>query len=228
MNRAVVCMSMLFLSAGAGLVRAGSAAAELLPPHHVGAELGTPESTALTSLSASAEMRGNPRQALVLADQALAADPRNPWAYYNRAAALSRLGQIDEALQSFRAAEQMFSPADRWARSLALYGRAHALDEAGRCPEARIAYAEYAGFVQKDDPRAADMARRYASTCKAPQATAPTPPAPPVAVTSPPVVSLPAPAAPVEPPAPPPPAPNPPILPTPSLSGLGPPTAPAP
>jgi tetratricopeptide (TPR) repeat protein len=176
----------------------------MAPPHHVGAELGTPQSNALASLAASAEIRGNPRQALVLADSALAADARNPWAYYDRAAALARLGQTDEAVQSFRVAEQQFAPDDRWARSLAIYGRAHALEEALRCPEAKAAYGEYASFVEKDDPRSAALARRYANECNPhappapPPAGAPTPPttppppaAPPPATATPPATPMP-------------------------------------
>src|SRR5262245_10648863 len=140
MKRAILVLSMLMLSAAAGLGWTGPAVAQIAPPRHVGAEPGTPQSNALASLAASAEIRGNPRQALVLAEQALAADARNPWAYYDRAAALARLGQIDEAVQSFRVAEQQFSPEDRWARAIAIYGRAHALEEALRCPEAKAAY----------------------------------------------------------------------------------------
>src|SRR5262252_8861354 len=116
MSRTVVFISVLSLSAAAGLVGGRRAAAELAPPRNVGAEPGTPQSNALTSQAASAEMKGEARAALRLADQALAADARNPWATYDRASALARLGVVDEAVKSFRLAEQQFSPSDRWAR----------------------------------------------------------------------------------------------------------------
>src|SRR5882672_7639701 len=82
------------VAALAGVVRGvGPANAELAPPRHVNAEPGTPQSRALSSQAAAAEIRGNARQALELADQAVAADGRNPWAHYDRGAALARLGQ---------------------------------------------------------------------------------------------------------------------------------------
>ena len=177
MSRAVVFISVLSLSAAAGLVGGRRAAAELAPPRNVGAEPGTPQSNTLTSRAASAEIMGRAQEALRLADQALAADPRNPWARYDRASALSRLGVTDEAVQTFRTAEQQFSPSDRWARSVAIYGRAHALAEAQRCAEAEAAFTEYAAYVAKDDPQSAEMARRYAATCR-PPVVPPAPPAP--------------------------------------------------
>jgi len=213
MKRARVSTSIVFLSSvflgGAVGLAGGRAVAEITPPRNVGAEPGSAQSSALASLAASAQMRGNPRQALVLADQALAADARNPWATYDKATALSRLGMTDEAVQSFRVAEQQFSPGDRWARSVAIYGRAHALEEARRCPEAKAAFAEYVAFVEKDDPTSAAMARRYASECNPPAAATPpgpaaAPPAPGAVVVPPPPVAPPAASlAPVTPAAPP-------------------------
>lgn len=54
---------------------------------------------------------------------------------------------------------------DRKAR--ALYGRARTLEMAGRCPEARRAYWEYAALVRTSDPAGAEMALRYAGLCRA-------------------------------------------------------------
>jgi tetratricopeptide (TPR) repeat protein len=158
----------------------GSASAELAPPRRPNAEPGTPQSRELSSQAAEAEVRGNSRQALQLADQALAADARNPWAFYDRATAMARLGQTDQAVASFWAAEQRFPADDRWARSVSIYGRAHALDGAHRCVEAKAAFAEYAAFVQKDDPGSAAMALRYASECHTAPEAPPAPPAPAV------------------------------------------------
>ena len=87
------------------------------------------------------------------------------------------MGETDGAVASLYAAEQRFSPADRWGKSIAIYGRAHAFGLAGRCVEAVQAYSDYARFVEKDDPRAAQMARSYAVDCKPGQpATAPASP----------------------------------------------------
>jgi hypothetical protein len=146
------------------------------PPKNVRVEPGTQASEALTSSAASAEISGNPQQALALSKRALDADPRDPWAHYIRASALARVGQLEEALRSFRAAEDRFATSDVWARSVAIYGAAHALDEAGRCDEARAEFQRYAEFVRERDPKSADMAMRYGANCKSPTTqTAPKP-----------------------------------------------------
>ena len=164
---------------GLALMSAQTAQAdELRAPQYVQAEPSTPQSLALTTRAAIAAMNGNPRQANELANQAIRADPRDPWPYYNKGMALAQLGEIDAALAALYAAEKHFAPTDRWARSVAIYGRAHALSGAGRCVEAVQAYAEYATYVGKDDPAAADMARRYAVNCRTPAPPAPEPPTP--------------------------------------------------
>jgi tetratricopeptide (TPR) repeat protein len=142
-------------------------AAELRAPQNVNAEPSTPQSAALTTRAAIAAMNGNPAQARDLANQAIRADPRDPWPYYNKGMALAQLGEIDAAIAALYAAEKHFAPTDRWGRSVAIYGRAHSLSQAGRCVEAVQAFAEYAIFVGKDDPQAASMARRYAQNCRA-------------------------------------------------------------
>jgi tetratricopeptide (TPR) repeat protein len=122
-------------------------------------------------------MQGNPQAALTYANRAIAADPHDPWAYYDKAAALSRLGYVDDAVKSFTSAEQLFNPSDVWARSVAIYGAAHALSSAGRCEEAKGEFLRYAAFIRQRDPRSADMAVRYAADCRAP-AVVPSTPAP--------------------------------------------------
>jgi hypothetical protein len=128
----------------------------------------------LTTEAASAAIAGDPEEALSYSRRAIAADPRDAWAHYVRAAALARLGKVDDALTWFAAAEERFAPTDAWARSVAMYGSAHALAEAGRCREARDQFLRYAGFVRERDPESAEMAIRYAARCKEPasQATA--------------------------------------------------------
>ena len=162
-----------------GLCLAPVARAELRPPHQLGAEPGSPQSRRLSSQAALAEIGGNYQAAVALADQAITADPRNPWGYYDRASALSQLGQTDQAVEAFRAAEQRFSPNDHWARSIAIYGRAHALSEARRCVEARTAFEEYALYVAREDAASAALARGYAQACGAAPATAPNAAPPP-------------------------------------------------
>jgi hypothetical protein len=203
MKLAVISMSCFAVSAVAGVGFGGPAAAQLTPPHHVGVETATSESRELASLSAAAEIHGNPQASLALADQALIADDHNAWAYYDRGAALARMGQTDRAVEAFSAAERRFSPKDPWARSIAIYGRAHALDQAKRCPEAKAAFEEYATFVQGADPAAAAMARVYANECGVGPASFPVP-AP--AASAPASAPVPAPAAmtPAPPAAPPP------------------------
>ena len=165
------------LAVGLGLMsmQTVSKADELRAPRNVNAEPSTPRSTALTTRAAVADMNGDAAQARDLANQAIRADPRDPWPYYNKGMALAQLGETDGALAALYAAEQHFSASDRWGRSVAIYGRAHTLRKAGRCEEARKAYDEYASFVATDDPQAAAIARRYAADCRAPAATAPAP-----------------------------------------------------
>lgn len=146
-------------------------------PRDARAEPGTPESAALSTRAAKAELAGNFPMAVQLADQAIASDPRDPWPHYDKASALVQMGKTDEAVANFRVAEQRFANVDRWGQSISIYGRAHAFSEGNRCDEARASYREYAAFVQKVDPKSAEMALRYAADCHAP-APSPTPPAP--------------------------------------------------
>ena len=143
----------------------GGAWAQLAPPRQV-VDPGSGASSGLSSQSAEALTHGQPANALTLADKAIASDARNPWGHYDRAAALADLGRVDEAVAEYKVAQQTFSDADAWGRSLTMYGRANVLAQAGRCPEARAAYEEYATFVERTDPHGADLARRYAQECK--------------------------------------------------------------
>jgi tetratricopeptide (TPR) repeat protein len=149
-------------------------AEELQAPRNVNVEPATRQSSELTSRAATADMKGQPQQAVELANQAIRADARNPWPYYDKGMALAATGEIDGAIAALYAAEQRFAPTDRWGKSVAIYGRAHTFAQAGRCVEAVQAFSEYARFVEKDDPHAAQMARSYAVDCRPGQpATAP-------------------------------------------------------
>jgi tetratricopeptide (TPR) repeat protein len=138
------------------------------PPKNVNVEPTTPKSAALTSRAASAEMTGNPQAALKLAERAIAANPRDPWGYYDKAMALAQVGQLDRALDAFGEAEQRYSATDRWGKSVAIYGRAHALSEAGRCDEAKKAFRAYSSLIREQDPKSAGMATKYAIACRSP------------------------------------------------------------
>lgn len=113
-----------------------------------------------------AERTRSHSQALALADHALVASPENPWAHYDRAVALHELRQTERAVQEYRDAEARFGDRAPWGKSVAIYGRARALFDAGRCAEARAAHAEFAAFVRDTDPRGADMAIAYAQSCR--------------------------------------------------------------
>jgi tetratricopeptide (TPR) repeat protein len=134
----------------------------------VTAEPSTPESEALATNAAHAQMGGNPQAALTYAARAVDVDRRDPWAHYDKAIALAHLGNVDDALKSFAVAESRFAPNDVWARSIAIYGAAHTLATAGRCEEAKKEFFRYSSLVRARDPRSADMALRYADACRSP------------------------------------------------------------
>ena len=122
---------------------------------------------------------GKYTDALARADNAVRLAPTNPWALYNRAAALHHLGRSGDAVAAYQNAEVQFGE-DRWGRSLAIYGRARALDDVGQCDEAKRAYEQFAALVRSKDAPAADMAMGYATQCRAAQA----PPSPEAALLS--------------------------------------------
>jgi tetratricopeptide (TPR) repeat protein len=137
-------------------------------PLNVKAEPSSPQSARLSSRAASAEMRSDPQASLALAERAIKANPRDPWGYYDKGAALGRLGNVDGALKAFASAEERFALGDQWGRSVAIYGRAHALAEAKRCDEARPEFARYASLIRERDSKSAGLAMRYATDCKSP------------------------------------------------------------
>jgi tetratricopeptide (TPR) repeat protein len=158
------------LALGTFICAAGFAVAvqaePVAPPHSVTVESSTPQSNTLSTQAANADMKGDAQAAVKFADEGIAADPSDPWPYYNKAQALVRLGQTDAAVATFSKAEQLFAQTDRWSKSVAIFGRAHALAQAYRCKEARAAFVDYATWLS-DDPNAAKVARRYADDCDA-------------------------------------------------------------
>jgi hypothetical protein len=155
-----------------GAAPAATAAPGVLKaPENVNAEPSTPASAALSSRSATAEMKGDPQDALKLADEAIRVNARDPWPYYDKGMALARVGETNGAVAALLAAEQHFAPGDPWGRSVAVFGRAHTLAEAGRCEEARAAFQEYMSIV-RGDPEAVALASRYSRDCRPPAPTA--------------------------------------------------------
>jgi tetratricopeptide (TPR) repeat protein len=142
----------------------------LRAPQNIKAVPATQASSELATRAARAVIAGNFVEAVSIAEAASAQEPRDPWPYYDKGDALTALGKTDGAIVAFQMAEQRFAPFDPWGRSIAIYGRAHALSEVGRCEEARAAFQEYATFVEKSDPESANMARHYATDCKSPSA----------------------------------------------------------
>ena len=154
-------------AATAPVVAAPPPPVELKAPENVHAEPSTPASVELSSRAATAEMKGDPQDSLKLADQGIRADAKDPWPYYDKGMALAQVGEINGAVAALLAAEQHFAPSDRWGRSVAVFGRAHTLAEAGRCEEARAAFQEYMSLV-RGDPQAVALASRYSRDCRPP------------------------------------------------------------
>jgi tetratricopeptide (TPR) repeat protein len=164
-----------WLTAAVVMLVAGAVRAEgLRAPQSLNAVPWNRQASELASRSAKAAIEGNPQESLALAEKAIQVSPNDPWPHYNKGMALAQLGQVDAAVSALSAAELRFSNVDPWGRSVAIYGRANTLALVGRCAEARLAFEQYARFVEPRAPNAAALARSYATECRAPA----TPPAP--------------------------------------------------
>jgi tetratricopeptide (TPR) repeat protein len=119
----------------------------------------------LASESAEAELAGDHDKALRLADEAIKTEPKNPWAYYDRGDALGALHRPDEAIAAFHEAEDRYSEADLWGKSIAIWGQANVLTQAGRCQEASPIFERYASLIERVDKGAAELARQFAKRC---------------------------------------------------------------
>jgi predicted Zn-dependent protease len=119
----------------------------------------------LASESAEAELAGDHDKALRLADDAIKTEPKNPWAYYNRGDALGALHKLDDAIVAFREAERRYSEVEMWGKSIAIWGQANVLVQAGRCQDASPIFERYALLVETVDKGAAEFARQYAKHC---------------------------------------------------------------
>lgn len=153
------------------MVACGSVArADLEPGHKIDSAAGKAqrEAAAIASDAAVALGRGDGNGALALADRAVAKYARDPWAHYVRGEALARLGRLEEALPEYRLSENDFTVEDRWGRSIALWGRANALHQVGRCADAKAAFAEYTAFVKPYDAAAVAIAQARVDGCRPP------------------------------------------------------------
>jgi tetratricopeptide (TPR) repeat protein len=122
----------------------------------------------LTTEAARALIAGKPELALERAEAAVKATPRSAWAQYQRASALSALRRWDDAVKAYDEALRTFARPDDWGRSVALWGRAEALREAGHCDEAKSSFNEYVALVASRDRKAADQANSQAAACATP------------------------------------------------------------
>jgi predicted Zn-dependent protease len=119
----------------------------------------------LASESVEAELAGDHDKALRLADEAIKTDAKNPWAHYDRGDALGALHRPDDAIAAFHDAERRFSEAEIWGKSIAIWGQANVLVQAGRCQDAGPVLDRYAALVEKVDTGAAEFGRRFAKQC---------------------------------------------------------------
>jgi tetratricopeptide (TPR) repeat protein len=149
---------------------AAGASTELKPPTKGGPQT---SDSKLATESVKADIAGDHEKALRLAEDAIKADPNDPWGYYDRGDALASLKKVDDAVAAFHDAERRFPETDPWGKSVAIWGQANALAQAGRCQEAGSHYERFAVFVEKVDPSAAGQGRKVAKQCvsRAPAAT---------------------------------------------------------
>lgn len=88
------------------------------------------------------------------------------WDQYEVAESLVQLGRTDDAVAEYRRAQQSFGDRNPVGQSMAIYGRARALDLAGRCRDAVPLYVEYATFVRRREPASAQAALSVARQCR--------------------------------------------------------------
>jgi hypothetical protein len=131
------------------------------------ARAGCPRNATGTTSSQAAEALARKDYDTVLAlTDTTSSGPYDAWLDYDRAAAFAGLERTDEAVEAYRRAEAHFGQLhDRAGAATALWGRARALSEAGRCADARQAFERYEAQVRFRNPRAAEMAAAYSGAC---------------------------------------------------------------
>ncbi len=136
-----------------------------LPTDDASPQSAPDDAKALIAKAGEALIKGDSQLGLAFADRAVEADPTNGWAHFDRGDALSGVRRIDDAVAAYREAERRFGQKEGWGRSVAVWGRAHALAQVGRCDEARGSYHDYVVLVEAHDLEASAMASHYAATC---------------------------------------------------------------
>ncbi len=126
----------------------------------------TPSAGQASTASVKALIAGDYAGALALARSGLVSSPGDPWLLYDEGVAQAGLGQLDQALQTLRHAEQQFT--DPHDRSLAAYRRALALEFAGRCAEASTEFSRYASTQRSENPTLAEDAEAHLEFCVPP------------------------------------------------------------
>lgn len=119
----------------------------------------------LASQSAQAQGTGDHDKALQLANEAIRADSKEPWGHYTRGDALASLHRVDDAVEAFRQAEQRFSQADSWGKSVAIWAQANAFMQVGRFQEASAIFERYVSLLERVDKDATMLARKYEEYC---------------------------------------------------------------
>lgn len=150
-------------SGGAFASRTHATSAEVAAPPPLGLGVDSAEDAPLRAV-VDGILFHDDAEAVAAADRAAEAGPTSPWVDYYRAVALADLKRTGDAVSAFEGAERRF-PDNAWARSIAIYGRARALDDGHRCADAVAAYKEYADAVRGTDPWSADMALRIGAQC---------------------------------------------------------------
>lgn len=95
-----------------------------------------------------------------------AGDELAGWRHYDAGRRLVERGRTGEAVLEYGRAEDAFGDRYLVERSMAIYGRARALNLAGRCAEAYDAYHKYADFVRDHNPQSAKAALSVAESCQ--------------------------------------------------------------
>src|SRR5262245_20329045 len=103
------------------------------------AQAGNPDVKTIEDSSAAALTRGDYQRVLALTEQGLAIEPNDAWLLYDRGAALSSVGRLEESVATLKRAEAAFTADQLWGRALSSYRRALVLSQLGRCAEAQLA-----------------------------------------------------------------------------------------
>lgn len=125
-----------------------------------------PAMLALSGIGCASGASGRGGMGVTAMQAPSAGDATTGWRYYRDGERLVEGGNTQDAAIEFRKAEEAFGDKYLVERSMAMYGRARALDLAGRCNEAQDAYHAYADFVGAREPASAQAALQVAATCR--------------------------------------------------------------